>query len=593
VATSASPLGLDGSVTAARLDGTEEVNATPTSFTPFAPDFTVGSTVQPTLSGSYVGIADDVHTFKVTREGTIGVNDVQIKVYDQNQNQIQTIDIKKEFPIGTPFLLTSGLTATFSGGTLRKTEFFEVNLFAADDSYSPANPTFQVLSTTAPTLSGVYTGAGDDIFRFEVSREGTVGQDDVKLKVFDSQEQQLEEITFDKDDPIGTPVQLQNGLKVSLAAGFLADKDSFTVSASATVGSAVDPDKAFNGTGNDIPNFEDGVSVTAGSFTVNGESIQVDADDTINSILAKITSSGAGVTASFDSDTETVSLIQNTAGSSPTITFGEEDTSGFLAATKLQGAVVTPGTDGDLLNKIEAAPALSSIADGTFSINGVEFSVDISQDSLQSLIDQINQSEAGVVASYSETEDKIRIRSSDENADLVLDDGASGFFSAVKITPGTYSPRAGSQKAGQALTGNRGKRSLSRAVKGIQDLFTELARAPRVGSTRKGEASLRGAFLDAFRRHVDRKAEGRSDLRSGLGIDFVFSETGQHEVRFDASRLDTALRSRSRDVNRYLFEDRAGTDRDGLFAKLDSALDDLIEELDEELGSGGLVDVVG
>ena len=119
----------------------------------------------------------------------------------------------------------------------------------------------------------------------------------------------------------------------------------------------MDPTKAFNGTAANDPRFETGNTVTAGSFDVNGATITVNADDTINSVLAKISASGAGVTASFDATREKVVLTQTTAGSSEPITL-ENDTSGFLAATKLDVFSAIPG--GDLTD--EAADPINTVA---------------------------------------------------------------------------------------------------------------------------------------------------------------------------------------------------------------------------------------
>ena len=55
-------------------------------------------------------------------------------------------------------------------------------------------------------------------------------------------------------------------------------------------------------------------------------------------MVAKITASAADVTASFDAATDSVVLTENTAGAGLVV---GNDTSGFLAATKLAGATPT------------------------------------------------------------------------------------------------------------------------------------------------------------------------------------------------------------------------------------------------------------
>jgi len=75
----------------------EEVNATPTSFSSFGPTWT-GSTAQATFQGG--------------QGGTHGVNDVKIKVYDGNNQEIDLIDIKKGHPIDQQYTLSNGLIFT-------------------------------------------------------------------------------------------------------------------------------------------------------------------------------------------------------------------------------------------------------------------------------------------------------------------------------------------------------------------------------------------------------------------------------------------------------------------------------------------------
>jgi hypothetical protein len=55
-ARSTSPLGLDLTETAAFLNSSNEINASPTSFTPFGPDWLDGSTSLITIGGEYDGL---------------------------------------------------------------------------------------------------------------------------------------------------------------------------------------------------------------------------------------------------------------------------------------------------------------------------------------------------------------------------------------------------------------------------------------------------------------------------------------------------------------------------------------------------------
>jgi flagellar hook-associated protein 2 len=194
-------------------------------------------------------------------------------------------------------------------------------------------------------------------------------------------------------------------------------------------------------------------TVAAGTFTINGVSIAVDASDTLDTTLAKINASAAGVTASYDSTSHKVSLTQKN-GSKSTITLGT-DSSGFLAAVKLKGAssstrasagvTVTPTSISAGTNASENQLLTSVLKNGAdlletgyFSINGAFISV-TSTDTLATVISKINSSAtAGVTAIYDANTQKISISSKTAgNKDIVFGTSAtdtSDFLSQIAIT---------------------------------------------------------------------------------------------------------------------------------------------------------------
>jgi flagellar hook-associated protein 2 len=90
--------------------------------------------------------------------------------------------------------------------------------------------------------------------------------------------------------------------------------------------------------------FATAVMPAQGSFKINGVSIAYDtAVDSLNSIISKINTSSAGVTATYDSYADKLKITNNTTG---TVAIGLEDTVGnFLAATKVLAAGQTSGTN--------------------------------------------------------------------------------------------------------------------------------------------------------------------------------------------------------------------------------------------------------
>ena len=150
------------------------------------------------------------------------------------------------------------------------------------------------------------------------------------------------------------------------------------VGSACSVGTAVAPDNPFNVTRNSDPNLEPGLSVTDGSFQINGTTIDVNASDSINGVLDRINQSAAGVTATFEAASETVLLTQNTAGATPDLLL-ENDTSGFLAA---------------------------------------------------------------VTASYDSASQTVSLNADNTGSQLILSSGTSNFFSSLEISEGTYDPYA-------------------------------------------------------------------------------------------------------------------------------------------------------
>ena len=101
---------------------------------------------------------------------------------------------------------------------------------------------------------------------------------------------------------------------------------------------AINPGAALNAT-----SFAGG-AVTAGSFAINGVSINVDPDnDSLSDVLARINASDAGVTASYDSLTDTVRVVSDRLGSR-TVKF-TAGSSNFLSVTNLDSAVQDAGQD--------------------------------------------------------------------------------------------------------------------------------------------------------------------------------------------------------------------------------------------------------
>jgi hypothetical protein len=515
--------------------------------------------------------------------------------------------------------LSSSGTATPT--TLESTE--EVN--ASTTGYSTDSPEWTKTSTAQPTIGGEYDGSsGSDTLTFKVKKGGTAGSDLIQIEVYDSNNNQIDSLNFKKQDGIDTPQTLSNGLTVSFSEGDFVKNDSFTLEVYDNVENTVNPDNPFNGTGADDPNLQSGLEVTSGSFEINGTTINVAADDTINSVIDKINQSDAGVTASFDAAGETVLLTQNTTGSTPDIVLAN-DTSGFVAAVKLDGAVAVPGEDGtateDPATPMAEVDAFSTVQSGSISVNDVSIDIDVNTDSLNDVLDRITASAADVTASYDSSTKKVTLSANDAESQLIVDSGSTNFFQAVEISDGTYEPvnetvdvqtggvdavkssdltveyaetyvselsaAADTQEdVAETSTAPADSKMLGELVNIIADsmnaLFDGSAISASSGSETKAlQNDVRNAITSwfdsegsQFKTNLGTGSDSEaSEFKTNFGIGFDFEDTDGKVFKFsqdDRSRFEDALTSpqNSAEVNKALF----GIESGGLFNQLHSAL---------------------
>ena len=494
--------------------------------------------------------------------------------------------------------------------TLQSTE--EVN--SATTSYSPTAPTWTGASTAQATVSGEYDGSsGSDTLTFQVSRGGTHGNVNLQIEVYDSNNTQIDTINIKKNDAIDKQYTMDNGLVLTFSAGDLKKNDTFTMAVYDNVEQTVDPDKPFNGTGSDDPNLQYGLNVTSGSFQVNGTTISVQETDTINTVLDTINQSAASVTATFDTATETVLLTQDTPGSTHDIVL-ENDTSGFLAATKLEGATATPGEDAEPEKTLSQEAQFASVQSGTITVNSVAIDIDVNTDTLSDVLDRITASAADVTASYSSASQRVSVTANNSDDQLTLDSGATNFFAAVNITDGTYEPvnetvdvqtegvdtvnasdlvaeyakaynneltaAAGDERQVAATTDTPADtQMLGKLVDIMSDSMNSLFDDAAINvSADANTETVRNNVRDAVASWFD--SEG-PQYNTDFGIGFDFEKTKEGVFTFSAtnrSQFESALASpqSAAAVHKALF----GTESDGLFNQLHAALTEAGSDFD-------------
>ncbi len=218
---------------------------------------------------------------------------------------------------------------------------------------------------------------------------------------------------------------------------------------SSRLGAAIDPNVALNSSGLST-------QITGGKFTINGVEFTIDpSTQSLNDILSDITSSSAGVDATYDSVNDKIILTNKTAGDTSRINLGASgDDSNFLTAVNLRGA--SQGALGDGTTQVVSTRNLGAVTPasklqdvsfangavtaGVFRINGIAITVDPANQSLSDIISAINNSDAGVTATYDSLTDGIRVVSKEFGTRTISFGAASdtsNFLSVVNLTTAT------------------------------------------------------------------------------------------------------------------------------------------------------------
>jgi len=248
---------------------------------------------------------------------------------------------------------------------------------------------------------------------------------------------------------------------------------------------------------------------TTGTFTVNGVQFTLsdtDSDSLIDTIEAKRLSDGSttsfqnlsgstlndvvnafndatvsswtNVTASYNSDTDKLTLTHNSGGD---VNLGSgSDTSNFLsAASLLNSSGTSTRTSVSHLGRIRTSQPLADAnfqtaitgdvnGDGSFKINDVEITYNINNDTLQKIIDRINASAAGVNASYDSINDKMILTNKNTGSTSINTADVSGnFLSSMYLLSGTGATESLGKNARFTINGGDEMASLTNDVSSI------------------------------------------------------------------------------------------------------------------------------
>ncbi|MDP1579778.1 MAG: flagellar filament capping protein FliD [Candidatus Didemnitutus sp.] len=197
-----------------------------------------------------------------------------------------------------------------------------------------------------------------------------------------------------------------------------------------------------------LANLRTGTPVTAGTFSVNGAKVTVALTDSLQEVFAAInTATGGDVTAAYNEVTDKITL---TSGSLAEITLGAaNDTSNILSVLKLANNTSSSITSAGALGVLKTSSTIASAGlrttitavdgdgAGTFSINGVAVDYNVNNDTLSAVIKRINQSTAGVTASYDSVSDRMLLTNNTTgDVGIAVSESAGGLLGALGLGSG-------------------------------------------------------------------------------------------------------------------------------------------------------------
>lgn len=295
-------------------------------------------------------------------------------------------------------------------------------------------------------------------------------------------------------------------------------------------------------------------SVTAGTFTVNGKSVTLATTDTLQVAFDKINvATGGAVTASYDPGTDRITL----ASASPIILGSATDTSNFLQVARLNNTGTGNITSAAELGVIRQSASLNAanfatpLSDGgagagEFKINGVSITF-AGTDTVSSVLKRINDSAAGVTASYDTVNDRFVLSNkSIGDIGMALEDVSGNFLAASGLFGGTlargqnllYTVDGGGELVSHSNT-------ISEASSGIAGLaITALAEGETTVTVSSDTSKVKTAITDFITEYnkvqsiIDSQTASTTDAKGKVTAGILANEGEASEI---ATRLRRAV----------------------------------------------------
>jgi flagellar hook-associated protein 2 len=295
-------------------------------------------------------------------------------------------------------------------------------------------------------------------------------------------------------------------------------------------------------------------AVTAGTFTVNGAQVTIATSDTLQAVFDKIaTATGNTVSGSYNPDTDKITL---TSTSGPVVLGSATDTSNFLQVARLYNNGTATTSSSVALGGVRQTATLASanlttaISDGgsgagEFKINGVSITFNASTDTISSVLNRINNSTAGVSASYDSVNDRfVLTNKTTGDMGVAVQDVTGNFLAATGLTTATLSRGSNLQYTindGDTLISQ--SNTITEASSGISGLsVTAVAQGTTTITVAADTAKIKTAitsFIDAYNR-----AQAMIDTQTASSTDAKGVVTAG-TLATDSSASDIATRLRS------------------------------------------------
>ncbi len=317
------------------------------------------------------------------------------------------------------------------------------SVLTSTGAMAPAATSFEKVSlsfgnsTSVARLGGTYAGTGAAAaatsLTFTIDSNATIGgtASPVAFSIADQTGTTL--FSYAGSAKAGETISLGSdlGLTLTFETGSLVAGSSNSSTVFSGVATTLNPDAKFGDANlNARPRFDGGLAVGVGSFTVNGKTIEVGADDSVTSIVRRINETVPELLASYSDERLTLTTHE---ASDRAIVVGD-DSSGFLAATKLLGAGTDVGFVREDRQRLADLARTQGVQAGSFKVGGVSVAVDPTVDSIASLLARMSAAAPGVTGQYDPESDKVVLRGGE--ASTLLEDDTSGFLSAMGLALG-------------------------------------------------------------------------------------------------------------------------------------------------------------